>query len=84
METDDGLANAQGKLERKNLDWIVLNNLREAGAGFGTGTNRVTLIHHSGSIEALPLMSKHEVAEVLMTRIVGDSVGRGKRERRKD
>jgi phosphopantothenoylcysteine decarboxylase/phosphopantothenate--cysteine ligase len=75
METDDGLANARRKLEQKNLDWIVLNNLREAGAGFGTGTNRVTLIHRNGSHETLPLMSKSEVAEALMASIVGDVEG---------
>ncbi|HMB92118.1 MAG TPA: bifunctional phosphopantothenoylcysteine decarboxylase/phosphopantothenate--cysteine ligase CoaBC [Rhodothermales bacterium] len=72
METDDGLANAQRKLERKNLDWIVLNDLREAGAGFGTGTNRVTLIHRDGDRETLPLMPKSEVAEVLLAKIVGN------------
>lgn len=70
METDDGFANAQDKLKRKNLDWIVLNNLREPGAGFGTGTNRVTLMHRDGSHETLPLMPKSEVAETLMARIV--------------
>ena len=84
METDDGLANARHKLEQKNLDWIVLNNLREAGAGFGTGTNRVTLIHRNGSHETLPLMPKSEVAEALMASIVGNGEeGRGQREERR-
>jgi len=66
METDDARANAQRKLETKNLDWIVLNNLHEPGAGFGTTTNRVTLMHHSGASEDLPLMAKKEVADALL------------------
>ncbi|MFB3133283.1 MAG: bifunctional phosphopantothenoylcysteine decarboxylase/phosphopantothenate--cysteine ligase CoaBC [Rhodothermales bacterium] len=70
METDDGLENARRKLASKNLDWIVLNNLKEEGAGFGIGTNRVTLIHHSGRTEELPLMPKREVAEALLDRIL--------------
>ena len=70
METDDGLENARRKLASKNLDWIVLNNLKEDGAGFGAGTNRVTLIHHSGRTEELPLMPKREVAEALLDRIL--------------
>ena len=70
METDDGLANARRKLTAKNLDWIVLNNLNEDGAGFGTGTNRVTLIRHDGHTEDLPLMPKQEVAEALLDRIL--------------
>lgn len=69
METNDARANAQRKLEKKNLDWIVLNNLHEPGAGFGTTTNRVTLIHRSGTTEDLPLMPKKEVADVLLQRI---------------
>ncbi len=71
METDDGLANAQRKLVSKNLDWIVLNNVHEEGAGFGTGTNRVTLIHHSGHSEDLPRMPKRAVAEALLDRMLG-------------
>ncbi len=71
METDDGLENARRKLASKNLDWIVLNNLKEEGAGFGTGTNRVTLIHHSGRTEELPRKPKRQVAEALLDRILG-------------
>ena len=71
METDDGLANARRKLASKNLDWIVLNNVNEEGAGFGTGTNRVTLIGPGGHTEDLPRMPKREVAEALLDRILG-------------
>jgi len=70
METEDGLANARRKLEAKNLDWIVLNDLSEEGAGFGTGTNRVTLIQRGGRAEDLPRMPKHAVAEALLDRIL--------------
>jgi phosphopantothenoylcysteine decarboxylase/phosphopantothenate--cysteine ligase len=69
LETDDGPQNARGKLERKNLDWIVLNNPTEDGAGFGTSTNRVTLFHRDGSSEALPLASKREVARAIVDRV---------------
>ena len=69
LETDDGLKNAQRKLKAKNLDWIVLNNPKEAGAGFGTKTNRVILIHRDGTSESLPLQSKREVARTLIDRV---------------
>ena len=61
LETDHERENAAGKLERKNLDFIVLNSLRDAGAGFGVDTNRVTLIDRRGA-EELPLLTKREVA----------------------
>ncbi len=70
METDDGLANARRKLEDKNLDWIVLNNLNEEGAGFGPSTNRVTLLPRDGTHEDLPLMSKSDVAETILDRVL--------------
>ena len=66
LETDDGLVNARSKLKRKNLDWIVLNNPNEAGAGFGTGTNHVTLLSADGHEIALPLMPKTDVAEAIL------------------
>ncbi|MXW33747.1 MAG: bifunctional phosphopantothenoylcysteine decarboxylase/phosphopantothenate--cysteine ligase CoaBC [Rhodothermaceae bacterium] len=72
METENGLANARKKLTDKNLDWIVLNNLTEEGAGFGPGTNRVTLIGKDGSSFPLEVMSKEEVATALLDRILTD------------
>jgi len=74
METDNGLANARKKLTTKNLDWIVLNNIQEEGAGFGTGTNRVTLIGKDGDSYALEVMPKSEVATALLDRILSDPV----------
>ena len=61
METRDMLANSSAKLEKKNLDMVVANNLKVAGAGFGVDTNVVTLITESIST-ALPLQSKDDVA----------------------
>lgn len=75
LETDDVIPNARRKLESKNLDWIVLNNLRETGAGFGKKTNRVTLIGRNGTIEELPLMSKEKVAEAILDRIITEKGG---------
>jgi len=69
LETDDAQENARAKLEKKNLDWIVLNNLNEEGAGFGTKTNRVTILGKDGSLEILPVMPKREVAEFFFDHI---------------
>ncbi len=70
LETDDERENARRKLEAKNLDWIALNNPREDGAGFGTSTNRVTLLGRDGTVDELPLLSKRDVADALLDRIV--------------
>lgn len=69
LETDDGMAEARGKLERKHLDLIVLNSLRDAGAGFGHDTNKVTMLDRSGAHEAHPLMDKKAVARALLDRL---------------
>ena len=71
LETEDAERNALAKLEKKNLDWIVLNNPKEAGAGFGTETNRVSILSSDGAIENLPIMHKREVAEFLLDHIAG-------------
>lgn len=62
LETDNELSNAQGKLERKNLDMIVLNSLQDKGAGFAVDTNKVSIIFRGGSVVEYPLKSKAEVA----------------------
>ena len=68
LETHDETAHAHEKLERKNFDFIVLNSLRDAGAGFRGDTNKVTFIDRTGR-EELPLLSKREVAERIAERI---------------
>ena len=68
LETDNEEANAEGKLQRKNFDFVVLNSLRDKGAGFAGDTNKVTLIDHTGSQE-YPLMSKREVAAIIVDKI---------------
>ncbi len=69
LETGDGVANARTKLESKDLDMVVMNDATELGAGFSVDTNRVTLIHRSGNEEPLALMSKVELAEILLDRV---------------
>jgi phosphopantothenoylcysteine decarboxylase/phosphopantothenate--cysteine ligase len=69
LETDDLLENAAKKLEAKGLDLIVANSAREAGAGFGYDTNRVTLIAKDGATTELPLLPKTEVADAVVDRI---------------
>jgi phosphopantothenoylcysteine decarboxylase / phosphopantothenate---cysteine ligase len=76
LETSDGISNARQKLKAKNLDLVVLNNAREPGAGFGVDTNRVTLIGRDGTQQELELMSKTDLAEVLLDRIEEELSGR--------
>ena len=68
METQNMLENSAAKLEKKNVDMIVANNLKTAGAGFGTDTNVVTLITKGGA-EELELMTKDQVAHELLDRL---------------
>jgi phosphopantothenoylcysteine decarboxylase / phosphopantothenate---cysteine ligase len=76
LETGDGVRNAREKLKSKDLDIVVLNDATEPGAGFGVDTNRVTLIDRAGKEEELPLMSKIDLAEVLLDRIEEKLSGR--------
>ena len=62
LETTDELQNAKHKLSRKNLDMIVLNSLKDEGAGFGFDTNKVSLIFKNEQIKSFPLKPKSEVA----------------------
>ncbi|MBD1427822.1 bifunctional phosphopantothenoylcysteine decarboxylase/phosphopantothenate--cysteine ligase CoaBC [Sphingobacterium arenae] len=62
LETENALQNAQDKLKRKNLDYIVLNSMQDEGAGFAGDTNKVTIIDRSGEIKEFGLKSKKEVA----------------------
>ncbi|MBS6956506.1 MAG: bifunctional phosphopantothenoylcysteine decarboxylase/phosphopantothenate--cysteine ligase CoaBC [Enterocloster asparagiformis] len=69
METQNMLENSAAKLEKKHVDMIVANNLKVAGAGFGTDTNVVTLITRDGAQE-LPILSKDQVAHRILDRLL--------------
>ena len=69
-ETDDLLENAQKKLIKKNCDLIVANDVSAEGAGFEGDTNIVTLLDQSGNCQQLPLLSKREVADHILDRVV--------------
>ena len=69
METENLLENSRAKLDKKNLDLIVANNVKVEGAGFGTDTNIVTFISREETKE-LPIMSKEEVADSLLDYIM--------------
>ena len=70
-ETQDVLANARGKLERKNLDLIVANDVSSPGAGFGHDTNKVTILSIDASDVDVPMGSKRDVAESILDAVVG-------------
>lgn len=70
LETQDEVANAVDKLHRKNLDFIVLNSMRDPGAGFASDTNKVTLIDQNGDREVFELKSKGEVAKDICSRVI--------------
>jgi phosphopantothenoylcysteine decarboxylase/phosphopantothenate--cysteine ligase len=76
LETTDGIRNAKEKLESKDLDLVVLNDAKEPGAGFGVDTNRVTVITRNGKEEELDLMSKTDLAEILLDRLEQEMNGR--------
>ncbi len=70
LETDNELRNAREKIQKKNFDFIVLNSLRDKGAGFGVDTNKVTFVFPSGEQKAFPLKTKAQVAQDIVTQIV--------------
>ena len=70
LETQNGVQHATGKLERKNLDFIVLNSLSDAGAGFRCDTNKVSILERNGQITEYALKSKTEVAGDIVNKLV--------------
>lgn len=70
LETNDEQSNALDKLRRKNLDMIVMNSLRDAGAGFGTDTNKITIYSSDGRVSEYPLKSKREVAADILDQFI--------------
>ncbi len=69
-ESEDIIANARQKLEKKQLDLIVANDITDASSGFGVDTNKVILIDREGKVESLPLLTKREVADRILDRVV--------------
>lgn len=70
LETDNEVENAQGKLERKNLDLIILNSLNDEGAGFGHATNKITMLDRSNKMASFELKSKEHVAQDIVEKIL--------------
>ena len=70
LETNDEATHAEGKLKRKNLDFIVLNSLRDQGAGFRCDTNKITIIDNAGGVTSYPLKTKREVASDIVNKLV--------------
>jgi phosphopantothenoylcysteine decarboxylase/phosphopantothenate--cysteine ligase len=70
-ETEDLVANARKKLQRKNLDLMVANDVSQPGAGFDSDTNAVKILDAKGGVEELPLQAKRSVADTILDRVVG-------------
>lgn len=70
LETNNEVQNAQKKLAKKNLDFIVLNSLNDQGAGFGVDTNKITIVDRYNNQQKFELKNKVEVAKDIVTKIV--------------
>lgn len=75
-ETQNLLENAAAKVKKKNLDMIVANDVSMKGAGFNTDTNIVKFLYPDGKIEALEILSKDDVAEILLDRVMEKRSGK--------
>jgi phosphopantothenoylcysteine decarboxylase/phosphopantothenate--cysteine ligase len=71
-ETQNLIENAKAKVEKKNLDYIVANDVTKPQAGFNSETNLIKLIRRDGSIEEFPLLSKLELAGIILDRVIGE------------
>ncbi len=69
-ESEDVVANARQKLEKKRLDIIIANDITDPGSAFGSDTNKVTIIDKQGKTESLPLLTKREVANRILDKVV--------------
>ncbi len=70
-ESENLVANARQKLEKKQLDIIVANDITDTSSGFGADTNKVTIIDRTGKVDSLPLLTKREVADKILDKVVG-------------
>ena len=75
LETENEIENAKAKIQKKNLDLIVLNSLQDEGAGFGKPTNKVTFIDSEFKIEPLDLKSKEAVADDILNKVIAHFYG---------
>lgn len=78
METRDLIENSRAKLEKKNCDMMVANNLKTEGAGFAHNTNVATLLYRDGSAEPLTRMRKEDLADIVLNRLLALSRNKGK------
>ena len=69
LETENEIENAKSKIQKKNLDLIVLNSLQDEGAGFGKSTNKITFIDKNFTVEPMELKSKTAVAVDIMDKV---------------
>ena len=70
VETEHTITNSRKKMNAKNLDLVVVNNPLEQGAGFDVDTNKVTFLQNEKKIHSLPLLSKREIADQILDRVV--------------
>jgi len=70
LETNNEMVHAQEKLHKKNADMIVLNSLKDEGAGFGYDTNKITIIDNTGYAQTMPLQSKTDAAQTIVNHIL--------------
>jgi phosphopantothenoylcysteine decarboxylase/phosphopantothenate--cysteine ligase len=70
LETENEIENAKLKIQKKNLDLIVLNSLQDEGAGFGKSTNKITFIDKNFKVESMPLKSKEAVANDILNKVI--------------
>ena len=68
-ESSNEIENAKGKLKRKNFDLIVVNNIKQAGAGFKQDTNIVSILDRNGKIDSLEKLEKIELADIILNRV---------------
>jgi len=69
LETDNEIKNAVSKLKKKKLDMIIMNSLKEKGSGFEYDTNKINIVYRNGSIKKLPLTSKFQAANIILSEI---------------
>jgi len=75
-ETEDLIKHAREKINKKNLDMLVANDVTQPGAGFGTDTNIVNILYPDGRVEQLPLMDKLALSEVIWDKVLKLKVGK--------